>query len=144
MINNICLEQLAESRGQTRSSDVFQWHISTYRGCVHTNGCHLRKRVSYASLYTLCQFIDPEIEFTIWKCVLQWCNNSPLLFFPYEEKDVFGTFLLLNFTTKNVAKKSIHVQCTLVEIEKFLECQSISDSEGKGKVYTKKEIIYFE
>ena len=65
----ICLEQLDESRGQTKLSGVFQECLSTYRSCSYPDGFNLHKHASDDELYILSQFIDIEIEFSKWKCV---------------------------------------------------------------------------
>ena len=78
----ICLEQLDESRGQSRSSGIFHEQLTTYRVCLYPNGFCLHKLAYNAALYELCLCIYYNIEFTKWKCVLQCCNNCTSLLFP--------------------------------------------------------------
>ena len=53
-------------------------------------------------------------------------------------------FLLLNFTNTIFSKCSIRGQLPLGKIDKCLEFKAIYDSDCGVKVYTKKELIFFE
>ena len=67
--------ELAESRVLTRSYVVLQYQFITYKGFCYANGNHFNKYASDYALYTLCTFIDHNIEFTRYKCVLQYYRN---------------------------------------------------------------------
>ena len=104
---------------------------------MYSNGCHIHKNSYDAELSTLIISIDFNIKFTKWKYVLQYCTNCPSLFLQKKKKNPhYATLLVLNLTT-TFSKCCIHVQLTLGEINKCLQYQNISGSEGKIKMYNK-------
>ena len=84
----IRLEELDESRGQSRSSGIFHEQLTIHRVCLYPNGFRLHKLAYNAALSELCLYKYYNIEFTKCKCVLQYCNNCTSLFFPEKEKRI--------------------------------------------------------
>ena len=59
-----------------------------------------------------------------------------------NKKTYYVTFLPLNYT--KIYKFFIHGNIPTGEIDKCFKYQSISISEGKGKVYTKKKTVFLK
>ena len=98
---------------------------------------HIMYYTNYVNLFTLpLNFPNINVFYSSVEIFLCCC-------FQMKKNTYFATFLLLNFTTIYY-KCSIHDQNTLGEINRCLEYQYIYVSEDKKKVYTKKELVFFE
>ena len=64
-------------------------------------------------------------------------------YFRMRKNKYYAIFILLNITTKTVFNCSAYVQIPLGRINKYLEYQDMSFSEGKGNIYTKTELVFF-
>ena len=105
LIHIICIEQLSDFRGQTSYSGVFQEHFNTCRGFLYPDLFHLYKLASHDAFSKLRPFIDPGVEYTKCRCVLQLCNNFLSLFFPDEQKETFCNIPTIKFyNNKNISK----------------------------------------